>query len=110
MKTFGPGNQTPWTLYNQDGTVLREYGVGQCQNVMMLTDNAKHTGLTLPDGRLLSQQPLGRLEVRPAGSPISAYEQVVVTGQVVTFSPNTGDAGDGAGLSYRYVLSDIRNP
>lgn len=90
MKAFGPVNGFSWKiakagtggLVPEDGLVFEagEY----CP--VTVTDCVR-----LSDGRILSQQPDGWLELRPAGDP-GPWERVAVDGHAVTFKPDDSRA------------------
>jgi len=99
MKAFGPANGLAWNIYSQGRSqVVKSFLAGQSCRVT-ITDAVR-----LPDGQIISQQPDGALEVRPADSGVSDYERVKVNGNAVTFSPVPD-----SGTAFQYVATDAPN-
>ena len=100
MKSFGPANGLAWAIYSQDRPrkVVKSFLAGECCRVT-ITDAVR-----LPDGQLISQQPDGVLEVRPADSGVGDYERIKVNANTVTFSPVPD-----SGVAYVYVATDCPN-
>ena len=96
MKAFGPVNGSAWAIYKagSGGTVPEDdlsFEAGEYLPVEV-SDCVR-----LQDGRIVSQQPDGWLELRPAGDP-GPWELVAVDGHAITYLAN--------GRAFVYVATE----
>ena len=88
MYAFGPTDQSPWDIYNQNGSVMRHFAAREYAKVKKVPSIAAgQFVLVLESGLVLSVQPGGQIQVRPAGSD-GAWEQCASSGTLVAFAPD----------------------
>lgn len=95
MKCFGHVTATPFTIFHPDGTHALDVPNFGFALVNQRQEQGK-TVLSLPSGELISVQPNGDVQTRPANQ-VGAWELGVMDGGVITYTP---DASTGVGFVF----------
>lgn len=92
MQCFGRLDASAFPITRPDGTLVAEIPAGAFV-LVTAQDVSGKTALSFPSGDLLSVQPNGAVQTRPAGQ-IGAWELGVIDGGVISYTPDpsTGHA------------------
>lgn len=95
MKCFGKLNGEGFTIRDQDGALSVDVPDGAFALV-----NETNGVLSLQSGQLISVQPNGAVQTRPAGQ-VGPWEQGVIDGGVITYTPDPA-----SGIAYVFGLKN----
>lgn len=65
--------------------------------------------VVFPDGTLMSVQPGGGVETRPAGMTPGAYEKATLDGKILTFNPPPGAGHPWLAYGFAYTQTVANN-